>query len=90
MIEVSEHLETWGSGYRQRDWEASYKLQMHNHMCKAMEVATRINVHKLTNKQIRKNLNLKNDGATEMDALEIEILDSYFGEYSASTKACKT
>ena len=52
-----------------------------------MEVATQINVDKLTNNQI---LNLENDGATDMDVVEKQILDSYFGEYLSLTKAYRT
>ena len=49
-----------------------------------------ININKITNKQIRRFLNLKNEGYDQMDALGANVLQSYFGEYSTSAKAYKT
>ena len=49
-----------------------------------------IDIAKITNKQVRRILNLKREGFDAVLKMDKETLRSYFGEYSPSTKAFQT
>ena len=46
-----------------------------------------LDAKQITNKQARRFLNLNNEGYNEMDNLEEDVLQSYFGPYCASAKS---
>ena len=46
-----------------------------------------LDAKQITNKQVRRFLNLNNEGYNEMDNLEEDVLQSYFGPYLASAKS---
>ena len=54
----------------------------------AAKVVKEFNVDKISNQQVRQNL--KKEGYNIMDSLETEVLESYFGPYSPSTKLYQT
>ena len=53
----------------------------------AVEIIHQIDVAKITNKQVRRFLNLKREGFNGLKPLKPEVVRSYFGEYSPSAKA---
>ena len=56
----------------------------------AHNIGMKINVDIITNPTIRKKLGLSPLGDRCFDSLPTAVLEKYFGEYSASTKAYKT
>ena len=56
----------------------------------AAEIAQQIDIAKITNKQVRRILNLKREGFDAVQKMDKETLRSYFGEYSPSAKAFQT
>ena len=85
--QVFEHLKNWLQTNGLDGYIRIAEAQPHQQV---KEIVKEINIGKITNKNVRLILNLKNEGYNEMDAVEIEVLDSYFGEYSHSTKAYRT
>ena len=57
---------------------------------KAEEIIKHIDANQITNKQVCRFLNLKNEGYNVMHTLDIDVLQSYFGEYSLSSKSYLT
>ena len=56
----------------------------------AVEITQQIDIAKITNKQVRRILNLKREGFDAVQKMDKETLRSYFGEYSPSAKAFQT
>ena len=54
------------------------------------EIMQQIDVAKVTNKKVRRCLNLKRACFDSMEKLKSEVLRSYFGAYSPSAKAYNT
>ena len=53
-------------------------------------IAQKIEIAKITNKQVRRILNLKREGFDAVQKMDKETLRSYFGEYSPSAKSFQT
>ena len=57
---------------------------------KAEEIIKHIDANQIMNKKVCRFLNLKNEGYYVMEMLDEDVLQTYFGEYSLSTKSYRT
>ena len=53
---------------------------------RATEIIQRIDIARVTNKQVRRVLNLKREGFDAIEKMDKDKLHSYFGEYSPFSK----
>ena len=78
-IPVSDGLRQW---LRNKGLEAYLQVVDVEPHPRAAEIVNQIDVAKITNKQVRRFLNLRREGFDRMEKLELEVLWSYFGDYS--------
>ena len=86
-IKVSSHLRGWLQTHGLAGCLRVADAEPHP---EAEEIIKHIDANQITNKQVCRFLNLKNEGYNVMHTLDIDVLQSYFGEYSLSSKSYLT
>ena len=86
-ITISDNLRSWLETKNLQDYIQIAEASPHPN---AAEIAQQIDIAKITNKQVRRILNLKREGFDAVQKMDKETLRSYFGEYSPSAKAFQT
>ena len=82
-IPVFDNLRQWLTN---KDLQGFLKVADSDPHPRASEIIQQIDVAKVTNKQVRRVLNLKWEGFDVVQKMNKGILSSYFREYSPSTK----
>ena len=87
LIVVSNNLRQW---LVDKVLQGYFKVADADTHPRATKILQRIDVAKITNKQVRRVLNLKREGFVVVQKMDKEMLRSYSGEYSSSAKAYQT
>ena len=83
-IKVSSHLRGWLENDGLENYLQVVEAEPHPDV---MAIIRHIDAKQITNRLVHHFLNLKNEGYNEMDNLEEDVLQSYFGPYLASAKS---
>ena len=86
-ITISDNLRSWLETKNLQDYIQIAEASPHPNTAK---IAQQIDIVKITNKQVRKILNLKREGFHAVQKMDKETLRSYFEEYSPFAKAFQT
>ena len=86
-IPVFEELRQWLQNKGLQGYLKIAYSELHPH---AAQIIQQIDITRITNKQVRRLLNLKREGFNVMQKLYLDVLRSYFGAYSPSAKAYQT
>ena len=86
-IPISDSLRQWLETKNLQGYIRIAEATPHPNTAKLVQ---QIDIAKITNKQVRRILNLKREGFDVLQKMDKETLQSYFGEYSPSAKAFQT
>ena len=86
-ITISDNLRLW---LETKNLQGYIRIAEASPHPNAAKIAQQIDIAKITNKQVRRILNLKREGFDAVQKMDKETLRSYFGEYSPSAKAFQT
>ena len=86
-IAISDNLCLWLDTKNLQGYIRIAKASPHPN---AAEIVQQIDIAKITNKKVRRILNLKREWFDAVQKMDKETLQSYFGEYSPSAKAFQT
>ena len=86
-ITLSDNLRSW---LETKNLQGYIRIAEASPHPNAAKIAQQIDIAKITNKQVRRILNLKREGFDAVQKLDKETLRSYFKEYSPSAKAFQT